>query len=258
MMMRLDKKHRNQTYANLHLAFPELTESQILSLGTRTYEHFGRLIADFLRSRLRTDEQVLATTTAEGMDYAHEAIAQDKGVLALTAHFGNWERFARYGTANGIKLTVVARDVDDQGFQQKVLEFRETTGIEVLSRGNAARSILAALKQKKIVGILPDQNTDECFVPFFGHPCGTVLGPAVLHQRSKAPLLPVYCVRTGVGQYHTIVKPSLVTEGMTPENIASEMNAVLEGVIRQYPEQYLWLHDRWRSAKRRGLVPIKG
>ncbi len=256
LFMRLDKKHRTQTLANVAMAFPELSDAQVLRLGTRTFEHFGMLMADFLRSRLRTKEQMIASTTYEGEEYVNAAKEQDRGILALTAHFGNWERFAAFGTALDWPITVVARDVDDEGFQSKVLKFRESTGIEVLSRGNAARGMLSALKAKRLVAVLPDQNSSECFVPFFGHPCGTVLGPAVIHKRSGAPLVPVYCAKVGVGKYHCIVKPMIDPDNTCddPTQIAAEMNAVLESVIRQYPEQYLWLHDRWRSAKRAGLI----
>lgn len=256
MIMRLDRKHREQTIGNLHLAFPELSEAERMALARRTYEHFGRLAADFLRSRLRTNEQVIASTTVEGAHYVEEARDLGRGVIGLTAHFGNWERYARFGTAMGWGITVVARDADDEGFQKKLLEFRNTTGIEVLSRGNAARSILGALKKQRLVGILPDQNSEECFVPFFGHPCGTTLGPAVIHKRSGAPMVPTYCVRTGIGQYHAIIKPPIEVPSGEPEDIAAEMNRVLESVIREYPDQYLWLHDRWRSAKRRGLLSV--
>lgn len=69
-------------------------------------------------------------------------------------------------------------------------------------------------------------------------------------------MVPTYCVRTGIGQYHAIIKPPIEVPSGEPEDIAAEMNRVLESVIREYPDQYLWLHDRWRSAKRRGLLSV--
>jgi len=116
--------------------------------------------------------------------------------------------------------------------------------------------MLAELRKNKLLGVLPDQNTDECFVPFFGHPTGTVLGPAVLHQRTGAVMLPAYCVRIGIGQYRVIVRPPIDLQNIEEnrELLAAEMNARLEEVIREYPEQYLWMHDRWKSARRAGLL----
>jgi KDO2-lipid IV(A) lauroyltransferase len=257
-MMHLDRKHREQTLANLALAFPDLSDTERAALARRTYAHFGTVAADFLRSGVRTTEDVRANTSIEGIEHFHEAVARDRGIVALTAHFGNWERFAHYCTALGHGITVVARSADDESLESRVMALRAQTGMKVLARGNAAKALLGELRKKAIVGILPDQNSDECFVPFFGYPCGTVLGPGVLHQRTGAALLPAFCARVGVGKYHVILRPLIDPDNVaeSPEAIAAGTNAVLESVIREYPEQYLWLHDRWRSAKRRGLIPL--
>jgi len=93
-------------------------------------------------------------------------------------------------------------------------------------------------------------------VPFFGKPTGTVLGPAVLHQRTKAPILPAFCLRIGVGKYRIIVcEPiDLECKEEDQEMLMAQVNAVLESVIRDYPDQWLWMHDRWKSARRRNLL----
>jgi len=256
ILYRLDRKHREQTYRNLQIAFPEWGEREREDVARRCFQHFGIVLADFLRSAKRSDEELLAGIEIDGFEHVEAAEARDKGIIALTAHFGNWERFAHLCTAKGRDITVVARDADDGDLQTRVLEMREHTGMKVLSRGNAARGMLKVLRDKGIVGILPDQNSDECFVPFFGKPCGTVMGPAVLHQRTGATLLPCYCVRTGVGQYRAILLPAIDPENVEkdPVVLTAEANRVLESVVREYPEQYLWLHDRWRSARRRGML----
>lgn len=130
------------------------------------------------------------------------------------------------------------------------------TGMTVLSRGDSARPILKKLKHQEVVGILPDQNSDESYVPFFGKPCGTVLGPAVLHMRTGAPLLPAYCVRLAPGKYKTIVLEAIDLENRcdSPEELMTQVNAALESVIRQYPEQWLWMHDRWKNARKNNLL----
>ena len=256
ILYRLDKKHREQTYRNLALAFPEWNEREREDVARKTFQHFGIVLADFLRSGKRTDQELLESIEIDGFENVEEAEARDKGIIALTAHLGNWERFAHLCTAKGRDMTVVARDADDTELQDRVMEMREHTGIKVLSRGNAARGMLQVLRKKGIVGILPDQNSNECFVPFFGKPAGTVMGPAVLHQRTGATLLPCYCVRTGVGQYRAILLPAIDPDNVEKDPVAltAQANLVLESVVREYPEQYLWLHDRWRSARRRGMV----
>lgn len=242
------------------MAFPELTESERKELALKTFEHFGRAAVDFLRTVGRTDEQVIASVEDCGFENLEAASREGKGVLLITGHFGHWERHGHYSKARGFPLCVVARDADDPALQKEVARLREAAGLEVLSRGNAARAILGALKQNKIVGLLPDQNSAESFLSFFGKPAGTVLGPAVMHLRTGAPLLMAFCPRIGVGKYRGIVSEPLRygdDPKPTPEIIMADINARFEEIIRQYPDQWLWLHDRWKSARLGGLHESK-
>jgi len=253
---RISKKHRNRALSNLAMAMPELTDSERQDICRRMFEHFGIVGADFLRSRKRTHEEVLESVEMEGFPHVLEALAQDKGVIVVTGHFGNWERVGHYSTARGYKMYVVAREANDSALNSMVAELRAASGLEVESRGNAARAILRLLGQKQMVAILPDQNSEEIFVPFFGLPTGTVQGPAVLHERTGAPIITAFCARTGPVKYRLVISPPLQkVEGYDgPEGMTRAINNALEDIIRQYPEQWLWLHDRWKSARRRGLV----
>lgn len=253
---RLDRKHRERTIANLRLAFPERSDAEIADLTLATFVHFGRVAADFMRSPARTDQEVLDSIEPLSIEPFLQAESRGKGVIVITAHLGNWERFAHWSKALGREITVVARDADDTGVQAKVAQIRGTAGLKVLSRGNSARAILESLKRKELIGILPDQNAGDAFVPFFGKPCGTVLGPAVIHLRTGAPLLPAYCLRIGPGRYRVeLLEPFEYRRGETePQQVMADLNLALEGVIRRYPDQYLWLHDRWKSARKAGLL----
>lgn len=256
LLFRLDSKRRNRTYSNLELAFPEWSNQDRDRVAKGVFRHFGLVAADFFRTPLRSTQELLDNVEVQGMENFDEAESMGKGILALTGHMGNWERFGHWATSIGRHLSVVARDANQSDVQNRVAKIREHTGIEVLSQGNSARSILVKLRQKKIVALLPDQNADEIFVPFFGRMAGTVLGPAVLHQRTGAPLLPSYCVRTGVGKYRVIVRPAIDLENTVHDLavVTTQVNAALESVIREYPEQWLWMHDRWKNARVRGLL----
>lgn len=253
---RLFKSRRNRAISNLELAFPEWTPEQRLATTRKVFRHFGVVTADFMRTPLRTAEELLDNMEIEGMEHYETAVAHDKGILAITAHLGNWERFGHWLVTTGRPIAVVARDANQGSVQDRVSQIRNMTGMTVLSRGDSVRPILSMLKRKEIVGILPDQNSEESFEPFFGKPAGTVLGPAVLHQRTGAVLLPSYCVRVGPGKYKVIVKEPVDIDNKmeSVEEITSHLNLVLESVIRQYPEQWLWLHDRWKSARKRNLL----
>jgi KDO2-lipid IV(A) lauroyltransferase len=253
---RLDKKHRIRTHANLKIAFPEWSPAAWDEGARNVYRHFGILASDFFRTRIRSNQEVLDNVEVTGTENLEAAESLGPGIIALTAHLGNWERFAQYCTGTGRAITVVARDANDGALQQKVLTMREATGVKVLSRGSAATALLRELKRGGLVGILPDQNASECFVPFFGQPCGTVLGPAKLHLRTGAALLPAYCVRVGVGKYRVIILPAINLDRaeQDPERLTAAANFALESVIRQFPSQYLWMHDRWKSARQRGML----
>jgi Kdo2-lipid IVA lauroyltransferase/acyltransferase len=169
---------------------------------------------------------------------------------------GNWERFAQWTVAIGRPLTVVARDANQEGVQLQVLRIRESVGVEVLSRGNTARQALVRLRKNGRIGILADQNSGDCFVPFFGRPCGTATGPAVLHRRTGAPILPCYCVRLDYDRYRVIGLPLIDPKNEIDDvaELTAKMNCVLESMVRQYPTQWLWMHDRWKSARLKGLL----
>ncbi|MFN8219215.1 MAG: lysophospholipid acyltransferase family protein [Fimbriimonadales bacterium] len=250
---RLDRKHRERTIANLALAFPDESEKWHAETSVKVWEHFGLIAADFLQTPQRTNQEVLDNMTCDGLDIYRETFALGKGVLVLGAHFGNWERLGHFTAAIGIPLTAIARDANDSGLNDMVLDLRRQAGMEIVSRGNAARAVLERLKKGSMVGILPDQNAGDAFIPFFGKPAGTVLGPGVLHLRSGAPVITTYCARVGPGKYHTFIGEPLPCDG-TPESVMLGMNQRLEAIIREYPEQYLWLHDRWKSARQRGLL----
>jgi KDO2-lipid IV(A) lauroyltransferase len=253
----IDSKHRNRTFANLRMVFPDWSEEKVQKTGREVFEHFGRVAGDFMRSPVRTNEEVMASVVeVEGLEHLRQAEGLGEGILLITAHFGNWERFLQWLTASGIKISVIARDPNQVGLQERIIAIREGSGATVLSRGNSARAGLVCLRRKEMLGILADQNSDDAFVPFFGFPAGTVLGPAVMHLRTKAALLPAYCVRVGPAQYKVIFLPLVDPENAMEDRVElmAELNLRLETGIRQYPGQYLWMHDRFKAARRAGLL----
>lgn len=256
LVYRVMKKRRNRALANLKLAYPEKSEEERVKIAQECFQHFGRIVADFLRSSSRTNEEVLESCRLIDFHHFDEALAQGKGVVLITGHYGNWERAAHAIVAAGYKLTVVARDANDGDLNQAVLRIREKQGVQVLSRGAAARGIFTKLKQNEIVGSLPDQNSSDIFIPFFGRPCGTVTGLSAIHLRTGAPVIPMYCRRVGPNRYEARAYPPLqAVEGFEPlEGITRAMNNALEAAIREAPEQWLWFHDRWKSARRAGLL----
>jgi len=246
------RRRRELAIANLHEAFPDWSHEKLRATAERVFRNFGRTAAEFLRTPRLRPEAVQELMDTHGLEVIDKALADGKGAILITAHFGNWELMARHMTDRGYPLSVVARDANDDRTTDIVNEIRRDNGYEVFSRGNAARFILKKLSQNELVGILPDQNAGDIFVDFFGRECGSVTGPAVIHLRTGSPIIPIFCVRLPDDRHRIEVKPALE---IRPTDDAREIMAMVQGAIedqvRMYPEQWLWFHDRWKAARLR-------
>ncbi|MBI5706099.1 MAG: lysophospholipid acyltransferase family protein [Armatimonadetes bacterium] len=254
----LSAKHRTCAMKNLELVFPEMSFPDRKALAKRVFQHFGRVALDFVRTEARTLEEVIARTTVHAPDHLAAGLSKGKGVLNVGMHFGNWERMVHFLSAVGHPMSAVVREADEAGLEAQIRKLREHAGMDVLARGNAVRAMLTALRAGKQVSLLADQNAYDAMVPFFGKPAGTALGPAVLHLRTGAPIVLCFYPRIGPGRYEMIwdapIDYSEAEEKPTPEEIMEQIHRRFEEIIRKYPEQWLWFHDRWRSARRQGLL----
>lgn len=257
ILFRVAKKRRARAISNLTIAFPELSDEERDNLALKVFEHFGRSSADFLASKGRTFADLEATTEVCGIENLEKATTMGVGTLLVTGHLGNWERIPAWLAYKGYDVGVVIRNADQEGVNQIVNEIRTKPGTIVIPRGDSARKILTHLRRNGIVGIISDQNAEDTFLPFFGKPAGTNLGAGVIQERTQSAVLPAYCVYIGPGRYRLVFDPLLQPfpgYEMKGEGLLRAMNAWIEGVIRQYPEQWLWFHDRWRNAREAGLL----
>lgn len=259
LIMRVSRKYRERTLKNLRLAFPDWPEQRVQSTARGVFEHFGKTLARFFGGGKETKEEIVASVDMQGLELVDEALAQGKGILAITAHFGNWERMAEAFAARGYKISVVARDANEERTTKIVNDVRKGRGIEVFSRGKAARELLKRLRKNEVVGILTDQNTREILVPFFGIPAGTNEGPAVIHLLMGTPLFTAFAVELPDGRYRVdaerlqLPPPSGDREADVLA-IMTIVNQKIEEAVREHPEQWLWMHDRWRWTREKGLL----
>ena len=240
--------------ANLHLAYGDALSPRERSVRAReVFEHFGRCLVDFLRAPLLSPQTLADLVTCENWEYIAEAQEKGKGVLLVTGHIGNWEILGRWlALVQNVPLTVVAKDPKNAAFAAYLRQMRENAGFAVLSKGKSARELLLVLRRGESVCLLPDQNSGDVFVPFFGVPTGTVAGPASLALHTGAPLIPIYCVADG-NRFRVICLPEVPVQNAAGgeaeiARITCELNDVLEATVRQYPAQWLWLHNRWKSS----------
>ncbi len=248
-------KKRKLADSNLRLAFgTELSSSERDSLIRGVFRHFGRSTVAFLRAPMFSKEDIARQVKVEGWEHLEKACRDGKGVIVTTGHIGNWEMLGRWlAQVQQLPVSVVAKDPKGAVLADYLRKMRESAGFAVLSKGESARSLLRVLQRGEVIIILPDQNSGDVFVPFFGVPAGTVAGPASLAMHTGATLLPVFFLAKPDGTFDVIIRPPIptISTGSREDDvkrIMTQFNGVLESVIRQYPSQWLWLHNRWKSV----------
>jgi len=255
MVYCFDKKHREIALKNLHIAFgEEMPASEKKRLAQCSFEHFGKALFDTLKFSSLTEEKKEALLSIDGEEHIRNALDKGKGVLLLTAHYGNWELGIIPLSKLG-EFYVIARALDIDRFENELLAIREGFGAKVIYKQQASRHTLRALRENRIVAILIDQNVlhDEAvFVDFFGKLAGTTPGLATFHLRSGAPIIPAFCMPTPSGGYHVQIMEGLEFSLTGDRNtdvfrITQECTKTIEDQIRDKPSLWLWFHDRWRT-----------
>lgn len=205
---------------------------------------------------LSDPSRMLSRVSVEGLEHLTAAAKTPGGVLMLTAHFGNWELLGLAHTLSGLPLTVVVRPLDSALLNRLAERLRARTGTELIAKRRALRPVLEALRRGRMVGILLDQNAargEGVFVPFFGRPASTSRSLALLSLHTRRPIVPVFIHREQDGRHRVVVEPALVPPAAnSPEAAIVELTAECarrtEATIRRWPEQWFWLHRRWRTT----------
>ncbi len=214
------------------------------------YRSIARLLATFAQFPSLTPEAVHKLVRYEGLDNFQTAMARGRGVLVATAHFGNWELSAfAHGFLTG-PMHVVVRPLDNPRVDALVERYRALSGNPIIEKKDAARSILKALKSGAAVGILIDQNVtlDEgVFIDFFGKKACAGSAFAKLAHHSGAAVIPGYALwHEDEGRYAIHFEAEVEMTGDVQAD-TQRIHARLENAIRRHPDQYLWLHRRWKT-----------
>ncbi len=250
----VDRRRRKLVEENLSLAFPGKPPAEVERLSRGVFAHFGSLAADLFRSETDPVEKLLARVEVVGLEHARRAAASGRGVFFATPHLGNWEWAALVTGACGIPVTIVARPLDNPLLDERLVAMRQKTGCRVVSKRDAARTLMKTLRAGGVVGILADQRArppDAVVVPFFGRPAWTTTAIARLAGRTGALILPAVCLRTAPGRYRMAYSEALDPLALPEaerevEPLTARVTALVESQVREAPEQWLWLHDRWR------------
>jgi KDO2-lipid IV(A) lauroyltransferase len=246
---------RRVALANLEHAFPELTPRERRRLGRRAGQHVGLVVMELCAMLGRPLDHLLARITVDGREHLDGVMASHGRALMLTGHLGNWEILSAAHRLAPYSLAVVVRPLDVGSLNALAERLRLKTGVELIAKRQALRPVLAALARGGMVAILLDQNASRregVFVPFFGRLASTSRSLGVLSVRSGVPIVPIFARREAGGRHRVIIWPPLVPpatndrEKATVE-LTARCTATIEAAIRQAPEQWLWMHGRWRT-----------
>jgi Kdo2-lipid IVA lauroyltransferase/acyltransferase len=236
----------------------ERSPAELRGLGRRSFQHIGMNLIEACRYFLRPTQVMLSRVRVEGREHLQAAAAQGRGVLILTGHFGNWELLAAAHALVGLPLSIVTRPLDHPLLDELAARFRRRSGAELIVKRQAVREVLTALRRQRMVGILLDQNATRAegvFVPFFGSPASTSKGLALLALRTGAPVVPIFLRREPDGGHCMEVgAPLAPPEDGLVTTYTTTFNRVLEATIRRTPEQWLWMHNRWRTRPREAVT----
>lgn len=249
-----DARHRTVALDNLRLAFPDWSEARRRRLVRAVFRQVGRTALEILWSSRLDEDTASLTGPLEGAHELSAALEGGRGALLTSAHFGNWELLAmRLGLA-GFRLNVIARRLEDPQLEAILERLRARTGNRIIHKDRAVRESLKALDRGEVVAIAVDQNTlrsQATFVPFFGRLAATTRLLARLHLRTGAPVVPTFAMPRDPGGYRFIVEPPLAAVGRDEsdgvERVTAAITRRIEDRIRECPEAWLWIHDRWRT-----------
>ena len=247
-------RDRNRAIEHLTKAFPEHDSLWVKATAHRTFIHLGKCLMEEMAINPRRLRRVVAF---QGRDHLRAAIGQGKGVVYVTGHIGNWEIMGSAVAAEH-SLSVVAAPVEPEPVNDMIVGLRAAMGVRTIlrSRPGAAKELIRVFRENRILGILIDQDTDveSAFVDFMGMPAWTPTAAAQMAIKFGAPVVFGYIQRQDNGHHVITVEGPLELHRTGNDDEDIRINTAMftkriEDVIRRNPEQWVWMHRRWRRQQ---------
>ncbi len=251
----LSAKRRSVTYTNLKAAFSEKKPpEEIKRLTKEVYSNLSETFIEILSMTKANKRYIEKYVKVRNIERIEKASKNPKGMILLSAHFGNWELSTVTSVMKGFPLYLLARDQKMKRLNELLNKLRELKGNIVIRKGADIKNLFRVLHNGKAVGILADQNAGSQgeLIELFNRPASTAVGPYRFAQKSGSWILPAFIHRVK-GPYHELVleEPMVIKKGEDITPYLTEYNRLLEGHIRNYPGQWLWMHKKWK------LTPVK-
>ena len=248
--------HREDAFEALRLSLPELDEATRRGVVKRMYASLGMNVVESMRlaggKPRRLDELVHIAPT--DVDRLKETLARNQGVLILTAHIGNYDLLSVRAPDLGWPLMILSKDIKNKALNDFWMASRAKYGLQMVPAHNSYRACRAALKRNELIGFILDQNMidkEGVFVEFFGRPACTSHGLAFMAAQTQAPIMTAFIVREPHGDHRMylgeLLEPPPDREPETMQAATQQYTKIIEDFIRQHPDQWIWIHRRWRT-----------
>ena len=220
----------------------------------RMYRHFALGFVDLIIFAGWRRRWLPRVVRVEGFEHVARAMAEGRGVVGVTGHFSNWELLGGYVAGRLGGIAVLATTAYDENFDRLLVNYRRRLGVRTIYRTEPPAVPLKWLRGGGFLGVLGDQDIPSLpgvVVDFLGRPARTPVGPALLARRARAPIIPMFVVREPDNNYRVVVEAPLPAS--TSKNVKQAVeedtaawSAAVARWVRRYPEQWVWVHDRWR------------
>jgi len=254
LLGRVIRHRRSFVMETLARCLPERTAAERAQIADGMYRHLATLALECLYFSGRRVEEFSRYVDIVGAENVAAIRAQGTGALALMGHIGNWELMGLAAASLWQPVSVVVKPIRNQAINSFWRGSRERMGLRLLPRDDAMRDCLKALKRKEAVALILDQNMRRhrgIFVNFFGTPACTTPGLAFLSAASQTAVIPIFMIRKPNGRHELHIRPHIPPPPNRDEasirDATQHYTLTLENIIREYPDQWTWLHKRWRT-----------
>lgn len=249
--------YREIAVSNLKNAFAgEKVNGEIRRIARKVFENLAKNAVELINFPKIKKTNIDKFVAIKNRDILDNAFKPGRGIIIVTAHFGNWELMAATLRLKGYPGVTIGRRIYFEKYDRYLNGLRKIHDVDIIYRDESPRRALKILKSNQIVGVVADQDVDSAsgvFVNFFGLPAYTPIGPVALAKASGASLIPVFIIRENNRHILIIEKAvELIDTGNKEEDLArntQEWSDVLESYIRRYPEQWVWMHRRWKTKR---------
>jgi len=250
-------KYRKITIANLSMVFArEKSAREIRKIARAVFVNLAKSACEVINFPKINEKNIDRFIRIEGIEHVDRSFEAGKGTIILASHFGNWELLGMTFRVKGYPGVTIGRKIYFHKYDEFLNNLRKSHDVNVIYRDDSPRKMLKVLKENRILGIVADQDVDSVegvFVNFFGAPAYTPAGPVALARVSRATMIPCFVIRQKTGHILKIEEPiKFVDTGNKEADLVTntqKWSEVIESYIRRYPEQWVWMHKRWKTKK---------